>query len=92
MIGVRQRIGHIFVLGIFVLLQPANHNAGIKPNECWSNNNTDCSPTGPFLSMQNEKRFKWHIYVISTYKFCANLQKEMKFQQNIRSVCKSDIL
>ena len=25
-----------------MVLQPANHNAGIRPCGCWSNNNTVC--------------------------------------------------
>ena len=53
MVGVRQRIGHMIVIGrptnpdvwsvtiykVFLALQPANHNAGIRPCGCWSNNN-----------------------------------------------------
>ena len=53
MIGVRQRIGHMIVVGhptnldvwsvtihyVLLVLQPANHNAGIRSCECWGNNN-----------------------------------------------------
>ena len=51
--GARQRIGHMAVVGhptnldvwsvtihqVLLVLQPANHNAGISPCGCWSNNN-----------------------------------------------------
>ena len=56
MIGARQRIGHMTVVGhptnldvwsvtihkVLLVLQPANHNAGVRPCGCWSNNNTNC--------------------------------------------------
>ena len=56
MIGARQRIGHMTVVGhptnldvwsvtihlVLLVLQPANHNAGIRPCGCWSNNNVIC--------------------------------------------------
>ena len=52
MIGVRQRTGHMIVVGhltnldvssvtihyVLLVLEPANHNAGIRSCECWSNN------------------------------------------------------
>ena len=55
--GARQRIGHMTVVGhptnldvwsvtihlVLLVLQPANNNAGIRPCECWGNNNTVCS-------------------------------------------------
>ena len=54
MIGARQRIGHMTVVGhptnldvwsvtihsVLLVLQPANHNAGIRPCGSWGNNNT----------------------------------------------------
>ena len=56
MIGARQRIGHMTVVGhptnldvwsvtihkVLLVLQPANHNAGVRPCGCWSNNNNIC--------------------------------------------------
>ena len=53
MIGARQSIGHMIVVGhptnldvwsvtthyVLLVLQPANYNADIRPCECWSNNN-----------------------------------------------------
>ena len=57
MIGARQRIGHMTVVGhptnldvwsvtihkVLLVLQPANHNAGVRPCGCWSNNNIYCN-------------------------------------------------
>ena len=54
MIGATQRIGHMTVVGhptnldvwsvtihkVLLVLQPTNHNAGVRPCGCWSNNNT----------------------------------------------------
>ena len=56
MIGATQRIGHMTVVGhptnldvwsvtihkVLLVLQPANHNAGVRPCGCWSNNNIIC--------------------------------------------------
>ena len=44
MIRARQRIIHMTVVGhptnqVLLVLQPANHNTGIRPCECWGNNN-----------------------------------------------------
>ena len=54
MIGARQRIDHMTVVGhptnldvwsvtiheVLLVLQPVNHNVGIRPCDCWGNNNT----------------------------------------------------
>ena len=54
MVGARQRIGHMIVIGhptnpdvwsvtkhkVFLVLQPASHNAGIRQCE-WGNNNSN---------------------------------------------------
>ena len=56
MIGARQSIGHMTVGGhptnldvwslpvhkVLLVLQPANHNAVIRPCGCWGNNNNIC--------------------------------------------------
>ena len=58
MIGARQRIGHMTVVGhptnldvwsvtihsVLLVLQPTNHNAGIRPCGSWGNNNIMCKP------------------------------------------------
>ena len=58
MIGATQRIGHMTVVGhptnldvwsvtihkVLLVLQPANHNAGVRPFWCWSNNNRYWTP------------------------------------------------
>ena len=55
MIGARQRIGHMTVVGhptnldvwsvtihkVLLVLQPANNNAGIRPCGWWGNNNIE---------------------------------------------------
>ena len=54
MTGVRQRTGHMIVIGhptnldawsvtkhLLLVIQPANYNAGIRPCECCSNNNNN---------------------------------------------------
>ena len=58
-----------------LVLQPANYNAGIRPCECWSNNNTDCSPTrSPFFINSKRKdasgtymaEQRWNMEVVLT--------------------------
>ena len=66
MIGARQRIGHMTVVGhptnldvwsvtihkVLLVLQPANHNAGVRPCGCWSNNNIICGTNRKTTAVQ----------------------------------------
>ena len=75
MIGARQRIGHMTVVGhptnldvwsvtihkVLLVLQPANHNAGVRPCGCWSNNNIVC-----LLAKQFESRRCFKLLFLST--------------------------
>ena len=74
MIGARQRIGHMTVVGhptnldvwsvtihsVLLVLQPANHNAGIRPCGSWGNNNIQLMVAiSPNIGIAKAERYCW---------------------------------